>query len=123
MELNTATYRTLCENEDVWMYLHVIEAETNRLKAYGLSYMADTGAYEWDGRCDDVLEDDANGDHAFSEEEEQAFEQAADDALDNFISELDCPPILAGEDGQLFSENLLPPGHRFSAYLVFEYEP
>lgn len=123
MELNTATYRTLCENEDVWMYLHVIEAETNRLKAYGLSYMADTGAYEWDGRCDDVLEDDTNGDHVFTDEEEQAFEQAADDALANFMSKLDCPPILDGEDGQLFSENLLPTGHRRSAYMAFEYEP
>lgn len=123
MQLNARTYRALCDNEEVWMYLHVIEAETNRLKTYGLSYMADTGTYEWDGRCDDVLEDDTNGDHIFSDEEERAFSDAADAALANFMGELDCTPILDGEDGQLFSENLLPTGHRFSAYLVFEYEP
>lgn len=123
MELDARTYRTLCENEDVWLYMHVIEVATGHLKAYGLSYMADTGTYEWDGRCDDVLEDDTNVGHVFTEEEEQAFEQAADAALANFMGELDCTPILDGEDGQLFSENLLPTGHRFSAYMTFEYEP
>lgn len=123
MQLNAHTYRALADNENVWMYLHVIEAETNRLKTYGLSYMADTGTYEWDGRCDDVLEDDTNVGHVFTEEEEQAFEQAADDALANFMAILDCPSILDGEDGQLFSEQLLPTVGRFFAYMVFEYEP
>lgn len=123
MQLNASTYRALCENEGVWLYMHIIEVATGHLKAYGLSYMADTGTYEWDGRCDDVLEDDTNGNHAFSEEEEQAFSNAADDAIANFMGEFDCPPILAGEDGQLFSEQLLPTGGRFSAYMVFEYEP
>lgn len=123
MQLNATTYRIFADNENVCMYIHIIEVATGHLKAYGLSYMADTGTYEWDGCCDDVLEDDANGDHVFTEEEEHAFEQAADDALANFMAILDCPTILDGEDGQLFSENLLPTGHRFSAYLVFEYEP
>ena len=123
MELDARTYRTLVSNEEVWLYMHIIEVATGHLKAYGLSYMADTGTYEWDGRCDDVLEDDTNGDHTFSEEEEQAFEQAADDALANFMSKLDCPPILDGEDGQLFSEQLLPTGGRFSAWLCVNYEP
>ena len=125
MQLNASTYRALCENEDVWLHMHIIEVATGHLKTYGLSYFPDTG-FEWDGRCDDVLEDDTNGDHVFTEEEEQAFSKAADDALANFIAELDCGPILdnlGGGDGQLFTEQLLPTGGRFSAYLSIEYEP
>ena len=124
MQLNASTYRALCENEDVWLYMHVIEVATGYLKTYGLSYFPDTG-FKWDGRVDDVLEEETNEGDVFWDDgvDERPFTEAADDALDNFIGELDCPPILDGEDGQLFSENLLPTGGRFSAYVVFEYEP
>lgn len=122
MELDFRTYRTIVENEDVWLYMHIIEVATGHLKTYGLSYFPDTG-FEWDGRCDDVLEDDTNGDHVFTEEEEQAFSKAADDALANFMGELDCPPLFDGVDGQLFTEQLLYTGGRFSAWLCVNYEP
>lgn len=125
MELDTKTYRTIVSNENVWLYMHVIDTETNHLKTYGLSYWPEDDKFEWDGRQDDVLEDYENGDHVFTGDEELEFSRVADLALDEFISELDTPTDLhdLGVEGQFFSENLLPTDERFSAYLCFEYEP
>lgn len=118
MNREPLSYYSIVSSDDVWMYMHITEVASGRLKTYGVDFHYTT-KLRFNGDVDDTLEDEVNDEDVdFTEEEEQAFEQAADEALANLNAMLDRPPTLDSDDGQCFTENLLPEGYRFKAVVA-----